>query len=154
MRTLCIVSCGKKKIWDEKPDAGPTKARDVYIGKFAKKCREYAEKFYSTSWCILSAKHGFLFPDEVVPSNYNVTFCKNKSQKISIEELSKQIVEKRLDKFDRIVVLGGKCYVDIVKKVFRGKEIHAPLIDCRIGEMMKKINEAIQRGIPFEQEKY
>jgi len=44
--------------------------------------------------------------------------------------------------------LGGKCYVDIVKEVFRGKEIHAPLIG-RIGEMMKKINEAIQRGIPL-----
>jgi len=121
----------------------------VYIGPFAKKCREYAEKFYSTSWCILSAKHGFLFPDEIVPGNYNATFCKNRSQNISIEELSKQVVEKRLDKFDRIVVLGGKCYVDIVKEVFRGKEIYAPFIGCRIGEMMKKINEAIQRGIPL-----
>jgi len=58
----------------------------------------------------------FLFPDEVVPSNYNVTFCKNKSQKISIEELSKQIVEKRLDKFDRIVVLGGKMLCRYSKK--------------------------------------
>jgi len=90
-----------------------------------------------------------LFPDEIVPGNYNVT-CKNKSQRISIEELSKQVAEKGLDKFDRIVVLGGKCYVDIVKEVFRGKEIHAPLIDCRgIGEMMKKINEAVQKGIPL-----
>jgi len=62
MRTLCVIPCGKTKIWDKKPDAGSTNARDVYIGPFAKKCREYAEKFYSTSWCILSAKHGFLFP--------------------------------------------------------------------------------------------
>jgi len=149
MSTLCIVSCGKKKIWDEKPDAGPTKVRDVYTGQFAKKCIEYAEKFHPTSWYIISAKHGLLFPDEIVPGNYNVT-CKNKSQRISIEELSKQVAEKGLDKFDRIVVLGGKCYVDIVKEVFRGKEIHAPLIDCRgIGEMMKKINEAVQKGIPL-----
>ncbi|WP_201763788.1 hypothetical protein [Thermodesulfobacterium geofontis] len=75
-------------------------------------------------------------------------FAEINQKKISIEELSKQVVEKRLDKFDRIVVLGGKCYVNIVKSVFSGKEIHASLIG-RIGEMMKKINEAIQRGIPL-----
>jgi hypothetical protein len=46
--------------------------------------------------------------------------------------------------------LGEKCYVNIVKAAFSGKEIHAPLIGCREnGKMMKKINEAIQRGIPL-----
>ena len=56
MKTLCIIPCGSKKIWDKYPDLGPQKARDVYIGPFAKKCREYAETFYGESFCILSAK--------------------------------------------------------------------------------------------------
>jgi hypothetical protein len=150
MKTLSIVSCGAKKIWDKKPGVGPTKAKDAYIGHFAKKCREYAEKFYPTSWCILSAKYGFLFPDEIVPGPYNVTFKKKSTNPISQNELSKQIIEKGLNKFDRIVVLGGKDYVNIIKAVFNQKEIHTPLSGCRgNGEMMKKINDAIQRGVPL-----
>jgi hypothetical protein len=46
MKTLCIVPCGKTKIWDKNPNAGPTKAEYVYVGSFAKKCREYATTFY------------------------------------------------------------------------------------------------------------
>jgi hypothetical protein len=150
MKTLCIVSCGKKKIWDEKPDAGPTKARDVYIGPFATKCIEYAEKFYPTSWCILSAKYGFLFPDDIVPGPYNVTFNNKSTNLISQDELSNQIIEKGLNKFDRIVVLGGRKYVKMIKAVFSQKEIHTPLSGCSgNGEMMKEINNAIQRGIPL-----
>lgn len=29
MKTLCIVACGKRKIWDKNPIAGPTKAECV-----------------------------------------------------------------------------------------------------------------------------
>ncbi|HNS79734.1 MAG TPA: hypothetical protein PKM17_13890, partial [Syntrophorhabdus sp.] len=52
METLCIVPCGKRKIWDKNPNAGFVKAKDVYIGHFSIKCKEYAEKFYANSWCI------------------------------------------------------------------------------------------------------
>ena len=69
MKTLCIVSCGNRKIWDKNPKAGPTKAECVYIGPFAKKCREYALRFYPSSWYILSAKYGFLFPVWVININ-------------------------------------------------------------------------------------
>jgi hypothetical protein len=150
MNTLCIIPCGKRKIWDNEPDAGPTNARCVYIGPFAKKCREYAERFYPTSWCILSAKYGFLFPDDIVPETYNVTFKKKSTNPISQDELSNQIIEKELNKFDRIVVLGGKDYVNIIKEVFPKKKIHAPLTNCHgIGDMMGRLNDAIQRGIPL-----
>jgi hypothetical protein len=66
MKTLCIVACGNRKICSKEPNAEPTKARYVYIGAFAKKCREYAEKFYLSCWYILSAQYGFLFPDEII----------------------------------------------------------------------------------------
>ena len=65
MKTLCIVPCGSKKIWKKNPNAGPMKAKDVYIGPFASKCQQYAKHFYPESWCILSAKHGFLFHNEI-----------------------------------------------------------------------------------------
>ena len=49
MSTLCIVPCGRKKIWDKFPNHGPTEAKFVYIGPFASKCKEYAEMFFPSS---------------------------------------------------------------------------------------------------------
>lgn len=94
MKTLCIAPCGSKKIWDKDSNAGPTAAKNVYIGPFANKCREYAEKFHPSSWCILSAKHGFLFPDDKIPGPYNVSFNDKKTKPVNIDQLSTQIQKK------------------------------------------------------------
>jgi len=144
MRNLCIVPCGSKKIWSKNPKAGPTKARNVYVGPFAKKCREYAEKFYPSSWCILSAKYGFLLPDDVIPGPYNVSFNDRKTNPINLKDLAKQSKKKKFNEYKRIVVLGGKNYVEIAKQVFIGKTVLNPLSGCKgIGYMMGKLNDAI-----------
>lgn len=150
MKILCIVPCGDRKIWKKNPNAGPTKAKYVYIGPYAKKCIEYAEKFYTSSWCILSAKYGFLFPDEIIEGPYNVSFNNKNTNPISLNELSNQIIEKRLNTFDRVVVLGGKNYVNMVKAVFHQKEIYTPLANCQgIGYMIGKLKDSIQKGVPL-----
>jgi hypothetical protein len=150
MNTLCIVPCGNRKIWDKNPNTGHTKARYVYIGPFAKKCREYAEIFYPFSWCILSAKYGILYPDDIVPSPYNVSFNNKKTNPITVEGLSVQILERGMDKYNDIVVLGGKNYVKIINAVFLTKEIRTPLSDCKgIGYMMGLLDGAIKSGVPF-----
>ena len=150
MKTLCIVTCGKTKIWDQNRNAGPTKARFVYIGPFATKCREYAERFYPSSWCILSAKHGFLFPNDVVPGPYDVSFNQKKTNPITPKKLSSQVIGSKLDTYQPIVVIGGKNYVVIVKEVFSLKEILAPLSDCKgMGHMMRKLSDSINRGVPL-----
>jgi len=150
MKTLCIVPCGERKIWDKNQKAGPTKAENVYIGPFAKKCREYAMRFYPSSWCILSAKYGFLFPNDIVPGPYNVSFNDRKTNPITTTELSAQVKEKGLDSYGRIVILGGKKYVEMANEVFSSKLILTPLRDCkRIGYMMGKLNDAIKRGVPL-----
>ena len=110
MRTLCVVPCGKAKIWDKYPKAGPREAREVYTGSFAKKCREYAERFYGEEYVILSAKYGFLRPDEVIEGTYNVSFNDPKSKPIGVRALKEQAREKGLLGYERIVVLGGKNY--------------------------------------------
>jgi len=150
MKTLCVVPCGNKKIWDKNPNAGPTKAKYVYIGPFAKKCREYAMRFYPSSWCILSAKYGFLFPNDIVPGLYNVSFNDRKANPITTKELSAQVKEKELDRYGQIVILGGKNYVEMANRVFSSKEILTPLSNCKgIGYMMGKLNDAIKKGVPL-----
>ena len=150
MKTLCVTPCGSKKIWDKFPEAGPTPARYVYIGPFAHKCQEYAREFYPMEWCILSAKYGFLFPDDIVPGSYNVSFNDRKTNPISVVELINQAGKKDLFHYDQFVVLAGKNYVNMIKKIFTGKQIITPLSDCKgIGYMMGKMNDAIEDMEPI-----
>ncbi len=146
MKTLCIVPCGKKKIWDRNPNAGPVAAKDVYIGHFSIKCKEYAEKFYANSWCILSAKYGFIFPEEKIPGTYDVSFKDKKTHPIGVDDLKLQTEQKRLNNYDRIVVLGGKSYVKVIRNAFKGKIISNPLANCKgLGYMMHYLNESIKK---------
>lgn len=150
MKALCIIPCGRKKIWDENPNAGPTLAKDVYIGVFAKKCLEYAITFYPDSYCILSAKYGFLWPDDIVPGPYEVTFKKPSTKPISIKDLREIASQKNLIIFDELIIIAGKDYVRIVEEIFNGKIIKKPFDTCKgNGEMMGKLKKAILSGTPL-----
>jgi len=144
---LCIVPCGKRKIWDDFPEAGATEARRTYTGNFAKTCISYAEKFYPNSYIILSAKYGFLFPDEIIPGPYNVTFKDPSTNPIEVEELKIQAEKKGLMKYDEIVVLGGRNYVSMAREVFQEKKIVDPLRGLSgMGEMIGALKRAIIEG--------
>ncbi|MCZ3367375.1 MULTISPECIES: DUF6884 domain-containing protein [Methanobacterium] len=144
MKSLCIIACGKKKIWDENPEKGPVKAENLYTGSFTRKCMQYAKKADFGSWCILSAKYGFLFPDEVVQGQYSECFHNKTSNPITLENLFLQIKSKELDKYEKITILGGNYYTHMMKKLFSEKEVLNPLNGCKgIGHMMKKLNSLI-----------
>lgn len=83
---LVIVPCGRSKIWDRHPALGPVPARDAYTGTPFRVNRPDAERF-EDSWVILSAKYGFISPDFVIPSPYEVTFTRRSNGPISVERL-------------------------------------------------------------------
>ncbi len=146
MKTLCIAQCGHRKIWQDNPSAGQTLAKLAYTGVFAKKTQEYAKTFFPKDWCILSAKYGFLKPDDII-EDYNVTFKNRKDHPISINDLIKSAKEKNLMDYDEIVVVAGKEYVDRVEEVFHGKRIIKPLVGIvGNGIMMQRMNSAINTG--------
>src|SRR5262245_51376895 len=90
--TLCVVPCGKAKVWDKEPDRGVTRARLVYVGPFASGARAYAEQFHAGAWVVLSAKYGLLLPDDLVPEPYEVTFKRKRDPAlVSIETLRRQV---------------------------------------------------------------
>ena len=148
---LVVVPCGKRKIWDKDPAAGPTKAKDVYIGAPFKVNREYAEK-YGDRWVVLSAKYGFVDPGFLISENYDVTFKDPSTNPISIRELKEQITQKALDSFDTVVVLGGKDYADVVYDAFAGLDvkIEAPVAGLPLGYAMGAIRKAIDEGRRFD----
>lgn len=146
---LCIVACGKSKVWDRDPDTGPTRARDTYIGNLARLAIRYAEK-YCDRWLILSAKYGLLDPDDTVPGPYDVT-PKMREGVISIEKLREQAREKGLLDHREIVVLGGRSYVALIKRALPHAEIISPLAKYRgIGMMIKALRDAIRENKPLK----
>lgn len=151
MSALVVVSCGARKIWKTIPSAGPTQAKDVYTGPFFSKNKEYAETF-SDRWVILSAKYGFINPDFVIPEDYNVSFKKKTTRPILISQVKEQVTEMGLDKFERVIVLGGSDYASIVRNVFGNLDVEvvAPLEGLQIGFAMSKVKKAIESNLPFD----
>ena len=148
MHSLCIVPCGNRKIWGKYPDKGATKAKDVYIGPFTSKCGKYAMHFYPDSWYILSAKYGFLHPDDIIPETYDVTFNDKSTNPITIKELIKQASTKGLNKYNEIVIVAGEDYAKTVRQVFTSKNIRTPLKGCLgIGYMLQQLNDAIKNDM-------
>jgi hypothetical protein len=116
---LVVVPCGKRKIWDINPDAGPTAARDAYQGTPFKVNKEYGEAC-AARWVILSAKYGFIDPHFVIPENYNVTFADPSTNPIDLAVLVEQVHSMHLAEFDRVVALGSAAYGEKVRVAFAG----------------------------------
>ncbi|HDR8463210.1 TPA: hypothetical protein QC311_004126, partial [Bacillus cereus] len=135
-----------KKIWDKHSDYGPMEAKDVYISPFGKACQAYATMFFE-NWVILSAKHGFLRPNDIVLENYDLAFDSKSDEVINIEQLQKQMVDKSLLQFDEIVLLAGKKHKKVVTKLYPEEMITYPLEGCKgIGYMLQRLKEAVKEG--------
>ncbi|MCY8105572.1 hypothetical protein MOD07_18845 [Bacillus mojavensis] len=145
MKRLCIIPCGKKKIWDVKPDAGPVRAEDAYLSPFHQACERYAKAFFD-EWVILSAKHGFLRPNDIVSGNYDVTFGTGHAEIMTSEELRRQFCEKGFSDIEELVMLGGKKYRSVLNAVIGEHQyINWPLSSYKgIGYMLQALNRAVE----------
>jgi len=142
---LVVVPCGKGKIWDKYPDAGPTSAKDAYTGAPFRVNREYAECF-GEKWVILSAKYGFVSPDFTIPGPYDVSFKDRSTPSVSVETLQKQIREQDLSHFDLVIGLGGKEYRNVIEQAFEpwGIRIMFPFAGLKTGYAMQATKKAIE----------
>jgi hypothetical protein len=148
MKTLVVIPCGKSKVWNLNPKAGPTKAKDAYTGAPFKVNKEYAEKF-GDHWIILSAKYGFINPDYIIPEDYNVTFKDPSSNPIKMDNLKKQA--EAFHDFNRVVALGGKDYTGIIEQVFKGQDkiLVTPTKGMQLGTALGAVKDASRGNKPF-----
>jgi len=152
---LVIIGCSKSKIWDKNPSAGPQKAGNVYVSPYFKAKRRFAES-RGCDWMILSGKYGFVRPDFVIPRSYDATFNKLSTCPISVQELTRQVEEQGLGRYDEITVIGGAEYIKRIRGAFCGTraKIEAPFAGHGIGEQEHMINQVLheeelaQRGEP------
>ena len=104
-----ILPCGSKKIWAKHTPAGPTAARLAYTGAPFTVNRRYAEGV-GDRWVILSAKYGFMDPDDLIPEPYEVTFKRRDTNPVPFDTLQQQVQEQGLAQFGQVIALGGKEY--------------------------------------------
>jgi len=113
---MVIVACGAKKLDRE------ARARDLYVGPYFKACLAYAMEIApAKDIFILSAKHGLIgINDHIEP------YDKKFGDPFSVTEFSlTEYVEfcGLLD--EKVIVLGGRKYVGLCRKVW--KKLEAPL---------------------------
>ncbi|NPA23040.1 MAG: hypothetical protein GXO23_01900 [Crenarchaeota archaeon] len=147
---LCVVSCGKRKIWDTYRNVpARVPACKAYTGTLTRLAIKYAETFYPGSWLILSGKYGLLFPWEEI-ENYNKKLVKVDDRFISL--LRSQIEEKDLMKYSRVLILGGENYVKACELAFKSFniEVMAPLRGLSMFARMRVLSEALKRGLKIE----
>lgn len=146
---LCVVTPSYRRAWDRAPFT-PLKAGSAFIGPFSRKCQTYAEMFYPGSWCVLDARHGFMFPHEVIRQKHSACLFRPWTQPVSIVTLASQIRRRGLDRYQRIVVLGGRRFICMVEDAFGGRKVRAPLAGVGgIGDMMHEMNVALDTGLPL-----
>lgn len=146
MKKLVIIPCGGRKIWGSNPNAGAQRASDVYTGVYFKCNKAYA-KAQGCDWLILSAKYGLIEPEFIITENYNVTFKDKKTNPVNLDDVKKQV--KMLARYNEIVVLGGKEYINMVRQAFasEGIKISAPFAGLPMGIQMSKIKEQLQNKV-------
>ncbi len=84
----------------------------------------------------------------MIPEDYNVTFNDPDTNPITIQELSDQAT-KYYD-YECIIALGGKTYSNIVRELFKEKQVIPPTYGLPIGKAMSKVKNAIESNTPFK----
>lgn len=140
---LVIVPCGKAKIWTKHPQAGPTAAADAYVGAPFTVNRRYAEQV-GDDWVILSAKHGFLRPTDVIPGPYETTFKRRSTNPIGLAALREQVEQMSLGDYNEVIGLGGKEYRAAIEAAFEGTRVRLsfPFARLPIGKAMAATKSA------------
>ncbi len=144
--TLCVVTCGKLKIWNVRRSA-PSRvpAREAYVGPLARLAIKYAERFFPDSWTILSAKYGFVLPDEMI-ENYDETFRNIRITDNLVLKLRQQAEKKGLLRHDVILVIGGRAYCEVCRRVFHDRKVLTPLEGRGLGEMIRILSRCLKTG--------
>ncbi|MBI0582616.1 MAG: hypothetical protein ISF22_00155 [Methanomassiliicoccus sp.] len=143
---LCLVTPSCRRAWD-RGTFRPVLAGNAYTGPFSRKCQTYAETFHHGSWCVLDPHHGFLFPDEIIRKGHDACLFRPWTEPITLDGLRTQVKKRKLDRYERLVVMGGRRFIFLVEEAFPGRKVRAPLAGLGgIGEMMHEINMALASG--------
>jgi hypothetical protein len=148
---LNIVACSRAKIWKDKYlDTKSYPARVAYKGGMFKQATNCFMDFKSKTgveprWVILSAKYGFIEPDQEI-SDYNISFSSrdDKYNIVTDSRLLTQWKEKEFERYHVVFLWGGEAYAGHVRNVLSNignnkVKFIAPAVHLRIGEAQQAL---------------
>lgn len=147
-KVLVVVPAGQAKIWDKDPEAGNVPAGQVYTSAHFKTYKNYAEQF-SHNWVILSTEYGFLFPHEKISGPYSEKNNSSKNRTL-VNKLRNQIIDKKLNMYDKIVGIGGKQHRDLIAKSFTGHRVrlYFPFSELSTSKIVQNLKQSVKSGEP------
>lgn len=143
--TVVIIPCGKRKVWRREPGRGPAPARDAYVSTPFCLARRFAE-LYGDRYYVLSAKHGLLAPDELIPADYDVTFLRPETNPISVEVIRRQLAAALPAPGGyKVIALGGREYLMAIEEACAPLAItpHFPFAGLPVGKSLAALRRAI-----------
>lgn len=138
---VALVSCVKSK------QSRPAPARDLYTSPLFRSLRMYAEARADT-WFILSAEHGLVDPNQVLPP-YEKTL--NKAGKAEREAWGRRVqtqLEAVLPSGAEVIILAGERYREHLVKFLkaRGHEVSIPLEGMPFGKQLQYLSDQNRQG--------
>jgi hypothetical protein len=129
--TIALVGCARAK----RP--APAPAGDLYVSDLFRKSRAYAKQC-ADRWFILSAEHGLLHPEQVVPPYDRELKNLSAVERAAWAARVLQALEAVLVGADRVVILAGKHYYERLVPALRerGLEVVLPLEGMGIGSRL------------------
>lgn len=112
-KVLVITECTKKKLGYN--SSIKTSAKQMYQGRLFKTVRRYCEVM-GFDYVIISAKYGLLHPDDII-EGYDMVL----RTKEDVKRIQPQVDEKLrpiLKNYDKIVVIAGKQYREVLKNLW------------------------------------
>ena len=97
---------------------------------------------------ILSAKYGFIRPDFIIPCAYDVTFNDLSTNPISVPELTQQVEDQKLGRYDEIAVIAGAKYIKRIREAFQGRTvtIYTPFAGNPFGRQVHMMEQELSDG--------
>lgn len=129
LRIGLVACCGQKL-------KGSHRAADIYQSALFKKSRAYVEK-NCDMWVVLSAKHGVLWPDDVI-QDYDETLNDMPSDRRATWS---KMVRGQLSGFsgDKMIVLAGNRYCEWTG----GFDVERPMAGKGIGQQIQWLTEEV-----------
>lgn len=127
----------------------PAPARDLYRGQFFNQCVAYAEATCD-AWCILSAKHGLVLPDQVISPYELVLKAKGEIKKrphVEMAPAERSAWAEKCGRQLRDAFGADATFVALMSKDYRaalaGLNAECPLEGLKIGERQRRINQLV-----------
>lgn len=144
MKTIVLVSCVSKKLSRSAP------AQDLYQTCWFKKARAFAEQ-NGDIWYILSAKHGLVDPNTVIPP-YDATLPAGKSARR--QDWAQQVIgslQALAPAPVHVIILAGMRYRDPLLSLLKdaGYHVDVPMMGLGIGQQLAWLKSNTMTTLPL-----